>query len=93
MINNGSKDYSLEIIHKLENEHKFIRSLNILKNRGYGFGIKSGLRVANGDYIGWTHADLQTDVIDIQKAIHILKTSKYSQKNLYKRKSKRSTFI
>ncbi len=80
LINNGSEDYSSEIIYKLENENKFIRSVNILKNRGYGFGIKSGLRVANGDYIGWTHADLQTDVIDIQKAIHILINSKYSQK-------------
>jgi len=34
-------------------------------NQGYGLGILSGLRAATGEIIGWTHADLQTDVMDV----------------------------
>ena len=46
--------------------------LRIKKNMGYGFGIISGLKkIQEYDIIGWTHADLQTDITDITKAIKI----------------------
>ena len=28
-------------------------------NQGYGYGIQQGLKKADGDYIGWLHADMQ----------------------------------
>ncbi len=38
------------------------------RNTGYGAGILAGLDRATGDIIGWTHADLQTNPMDVQIA-------------------------
>ena len=46
------------------------------KNQGYGHGIISGLDVATGDILSWTHADLQTDPKDILKGIEIFEKNK-----------------
>lgn len=42
-------------------------------NLGYGGGIKLGLSKCSGDIVGWTHADLQTDVLDFARACDHLK--------------------
>ena len=42
----------------------------ILKdNEGYGGGILAGLSMAEGDILGWTHADLQTNPTDVLKGL------------------------
>ncbi len=64
-VNNGSTDQSKKILtQKLEN-HSKILIVHIEKNIGYGHGILRGLQAATGEFIGWTHADLQTDLNDI----------------------------
>ena len=35
------------------------------ENKGYGYGILKGLEHAKGEYLGWTHADSQTDPNDV----------------------------
>ena len=52
----------------LDDRKKFVKLLRIKKNIGYGHGIMEGVRYASGDIISWTHADLQTDLIDILEA-------------------------
>ena len=52
--------------------NRLIRFLRIEKNLGYGHGILEGLKIAEGDYIGWTHADLQTDPSDALIALNLL---------------------
>lgn len=75
VVNNGSTDNSADVIFKLKNEEEFknIEVVNVLQNRGYGFGIKAGLKNAKTEYLGWTHADLQTDLEDILQALKVLK--------------------
>lgn len=67
LVNNGSSDDSSAVfskeLSKLENN--IFRLVNVEKNQGYGFGILSGLEVANGDVLAWTHADMQTDPVDV----------------------------
>ena len=67
LVNNGSKDRSAEVFAELLAwpEHGFVRLVNVPVNQGYGFGILSGLRAARGEYLAWTHADLQTDPKDV----------------------------
>lgn len=71
LVNNGSTDNSAKILEELLPEYPFAKTLLVPVNQGYGHGILQGLKVAEGDYIGWTHADMQTDPGDVIKAYKI----------------------
>ncbi|HTP63365.1 MAG TPA: glycosyltransferase family 2 protein [Burkholderiales bacterium] len=64
LVDNGSSDGSSGVLRALLPAHPGCRSVRVERNRGYGFGILTGLRAATGDIIGWSHADLQTDPMD-----------------------------
>ena len=69
IVDNGSTDYTHQkIINSKLFKKKKINFLKIEKNIGYGHGIMTGVNIASGDYIGWCHADLQTEPIDILNA-------------------------
>lgn len=72
IINNGSEDGSKGVLADLLPQYPFTRSVEIKVNQGYGFGILAGLREAKGEYIGWTHGDLQTPPSDVLKALEII---------------------
>ena len=77
LVNNGSKDKSDKVFHKnLNKKDRRIRYFKIQKNIGYGHGIKFGLKKSKGRFIGWTHSDMQTDPIDILKAIKVINLKK-----------------
>lgn len=73
VVDNGSTDTTPALFVQAANVHSYIRTVRVEKNQGYGFGILCGLRQAKGRYIGWTHADLQTDPADVLRALEILK--------------------
>lgn len=60
LVNNGSSDNSNEIFQKIHSLD--IKILNLEENAGYGGGILAGLKVLETEYVGWIHADLQTDL-------------------------------
>ena len=67
IVDNGSTDLSLinlEIILK-DRKYSFVNLKKVKKNIGYGHGILEGLSVAKGKVLSWTHADLQTDPLDV----------------------------
>lgn len=72
LVNNGSVDRSQEVFDKLVPQYPFARVVKVEVNQGYGFGITSGLREAKGEFIGYTHADMQTDPADVLKALEII---------------------
>jgi glycosyltransferase involved in cell wall biosynthesis len=61
LVDNGSTDNTWEQIQSLTANNSSLDSIRILKNIGYGNGIFTGLKIASAPYIGWMHADLQTD--------------------------------
>jgi polyisoprenyl-phosphate glycosyltransferase len=71
-INNGSKDTSHEVFNQMISKYSFAKVIKIEINQGYGFGITSGLSEAKGEYIGYMHADMQTDPADPIKAFEII---------------------
>lgn len=81
LVNNGSTDNSADILKKMIPDFKFARVVNVQVNQGYGYGILQGLKSCDSDYIGWTHADMQTDPNDVVKAWQIVKNN--NRKNVY----------
>ena len=78
-INNGSKDTSEEVFDFLIPKYSFAKVVKIEVNQGYGFGITTGLCEARGEYIGYMHADMQTDPNDSIKALEIIERQPNSE--------------
>lgn len=81
LVNNGSTDGSAKVINELLPKYEFASEVFVPVNKGYGYGIIQGLKAAEGEYIGWTHADMQTDPQDVARAYDIIEKS--SNKNIY----------
>ena len=72
LVDNGSTDGSAQVLEELLPCYSFARKVTVEVNQGYGYGILQGLQECRGEYIGWTHADMQTDPGDILKAYKII---------------------
>lgn len=88
LVNNGSFDESKEVINQaLANPvYNFARVVEVEKNQGYGFGILQGLANAKGEFLAFSHADMQCAPRDVFLAFEKLKASKNPQKILVKGK-------
>ena len=71
LVDNGSTDSTAEVLQNLLPKYPGCRSIRVEKNQGYGFGIVSGLRSAEGQILGWTHADMQTDPQDALRGLDL----------------------
>ena len=81
IVDNGSIDNTFKkIVNSALFKNKKISFLRIEKNIGYGHGIMSGVNIAKGEFIGWCHADLQTEPSDILNA-YIKNTDSLINKN------------
>jgi glycosyltransferase involved in cell wall biosynthesis len=75
LVDNGSTDESAAVF---ERELRapgrgFARVVRVpTPNVGYGHGIMTGLRAAQGEYLAWTHADGQTPPADVLRAFDLL---------------------
>jgi len=72
LVNNGSTDNSQMVLDELLPKYLFAKVVKVEVNQGYGFGIVSGLLESKGEFIGYTHADMQTDPADPLKALEII---------------------
>jgi glycosyltransferase involved in cell wall biosynthesis len=80
-VDNGSVDGSSEVLNELLPKYLFAETIRLEVNQGYGFGILSGLKRAKGEFLGWVHGDMQTDPMDVIKAIEIIERS--NNKNIF----------
>lgn len=71
LVDNGSTDNTADVLMKLLPQYPGCRSIHVEKNQGYGFGIVAGLKASQGDILGWTHADMQTDPEDALRGLDL----------------------
>ena len=71
IVDNGSNDNTEEVFYKILSKNDNIKLIRKPENTGYGAGILFGLAVAKGNVLSWTHADLQTNPVDVLKAYEI----------------------
>lgn len=69
IVDNGSVDNTFEVGTELSKQFSFLKIVRTDQNLGYGGGILLGLDASKGDYLAWTHADLQTDPNDVLVAL------------------------
>lgn len=80
LVDNGSSDGTRKEIQKYSKKHKSLKLVIVEKNIGYGNGICQGLKSAKGEFVGWTHADLQTNPFDAIRALEIIEKENYSER-------------
>jgi glycosyltransferase involved in cell wall biosynthesis len=79
IVDNGSTDNTSEVINELIANTPHISRVRVELNIGYGHGILAGLNAASGEILSWTHADLQTDPLDLLNGLQFFKNSSYSE--------------
>jgi glycosyltransferase involved in cell wall biosynthesis len=81
LVNNGSTDNSVAVFEQelAKRNRNIFRVVTVEKNIGYGYGILTGLRAAKGDVLSVTHADRQTDPMDVLKAFKIYQDQSSTQ--------------
>jgi glycosyltransferase involved in cell wall biosynthesis len=75
LVDNGSSDDTGKVIKNSLMHYPFAKMVTVKKNIGYGNGILQGLKQGKGEYLGFTHADLQTDPADVAEAFKIIRSS------------------
>ena len=75
LVDNGSTDGTGLILEKSLEGRLNLQLVQVKKNTGYGHGIKSGLNRARGEFLGWTHADLQTNPEDALLAMKFMRNA------------------
>ena len=78
LVNNGSTDDSAKVFEEQlkSRQGKNFKLVHVVKNLGYGFGLLSGLEQATAPILSWTHADLQTDPLDVMRALEVYESTK-----------------
>lgn len=72
VVNDGSKDRTREVAERLARTHSHVRLVNHERNMGYGAALRTGLTEATKDYVFFTDADLQFDILELQNLlVHI----------------------
>jgi dolichyl-phosphate beta-glucosyltransferase len=67
VVDDGSKDNTIEIISKYQNKNKEIKILKNPKNKGKGYSVKKGLLEAKYNLVLFSDSDLATPIEELEK--------------------------
>ncbi|CAI3245643.1 MULTISPECIES: glycosyltransferase family 2 protein [Clostridium] len=93
LVNNGSMDKTLYVLEKESKKYPYIKIVDIKINQGYGYGLLKGLESADGEFVGWIHADMQLDPSNLLKAISVLEKEENPENVFIKGKRKNRPFL
>ncbi|HUW96498.1 MAG TPA: glycosyltransferase family 2 protein [Anaerolineae bacterium] len=65
VVNDGSHDYTREILDELEQRYDKVRIVHHEKNKGYGGALRTGFSEASKEFVFYTDGDAQYDVRDL----------------------------
>jgi len=87
LVENGSTDNSRKYFkNNIEGKYQNIKIEYVDKNKGYGFGIQQGLKLSEGKYVGWIHADMQFPPSDLKRFFDFILSNDFNEKFFLKGK-------
>src|SRR6185436_15569191 len=73
VVNDGSQDYTAEVLAELAARYEHVRIITHLKNRGYGAALRTGFANATKDWIFYTDGDAQYDPHELGRLVEVLR--------------------
>ena len=67
LVNNGSSDNTQKLLEGMAKEDSKVVVVNLKVNKGYGYGVRQGLKAAKGRVIGYNDGDGQISPDDVFK--------------------------
>jgi glycosyltransferase involved in cell wall biosynthesis len=94
LVDNGSTDHTAQILtQELKRpELAFARIVKVSQNRGYGYGLYTDLQAAQGQFLAFSHADMQCSPADVFAAYHKLMAEPDPTRSLVKGKRGKRDF-
>lgn len=77
LVNDGSKDKTLEFIHELSEKRSYVRYISFSRNFGKEAAMYAGFCNVTGDYIAIMDADLQDPPSLLPEMVRILENEEY----------------
>ncbi|TVQ03556.1 MAG: glycosyltransferase [Balneolaceae bacterium] len=72
-VDDGSDDFSWDVITKLSGQFHFVRAIRFRRNYGKSDALQAGFEAAKGTYIVTMDADMQDDPFEIPELVAMLK--------------------
>lgn len=72
VIDDGSIDQTVSIVHRLQKKYKSLKLVCHAENKGYGTALKTGINSSSKKYTFYTDADSQFDITQLPKAVSLL---------------------
>jgi glycosyltransferase involved in cell wall biosynthesis len=72
VVNDGSRDNTVDVVEQLAQSHPFIRILENPGNRGKGYSVRNGMLQARGDILLFTDADLSSPMEESAKLFEVI---------------------
>jgi glycosyltransferase involved in cell wall biosynthesis len=86
MIDDGSRDASLEIIRQIASEKSFIKCISFRRNYGKSAALNEGFKAAQGDVVVTMDADLQDSPEEIPEMYRMITEQKFELVSGWKKK-------
>ncbi len=75
VVNDGSSDYTKEILDELEQRYDKVRVVHHERNKGYGGALRTGFSEASKEFVFYTDGDAQYDVRDLPALWQVMNDS------------------
>ena len=69
VVDDGSTDGTRGVVLRMQERYPQVRLISHPENRGYGASLRTGIEAARMDYVFFTDADLQFDILELQNLL------------------------
>ena len=72
VVNDGSQDYTRDVLEELKSRYPELRVIHYDRNRGYGAALRTGFAAATKEWVFYTDGDAQYNPMELVRLVEAL---------------------